>query len=104
MSDAPFLQLSDNWRLASDPLQWVIQRREGKQWRSVQFIASTREVLTRCLREMGAVVDKEAQLELDNLPGTFQEWRKTQKAPRRRNKAPSSAIQGRPLTGRREAA
>ena len=27
MRDIPFLQLSDNWRLASDPLQWVVQRR-----------------------------------------------------------------------------
>jgi len=52
MADIPFLQLSDNWRLAYDPLQWVIQKREGKQWRSEQFIASTREVLMRCLREM----------------------------------------------------
>ena len=104
MADTPFLQLSGNWRLASDPLQWVIQRREGKGWRSEQFIASTREVLMRCLREMGAVVDKEAQLELDNLPGTFREWKKTPSAPRRRNKTPSSAIQGSPLTGRREAA
>jgi len=104
MADTPFLQLSDNWRLASDPLQWIIQRREGKQWRSVQFIASTREVLVRCLRELGAVVDKEAQLELDNLPGTFREWKKTPSAPRRRNKTPSNAIQGDTLTDSREAA
>ena len=104
MSDAPFLRLSDNWRLASDRLQWVVQRREGKQWRGVQFIASTREVLMRCIRELGAAVDRNAQLELDNLPGTFQEWRETQKALRRRNKAPSNATPGDTLTGSREAA
>ena len=104
MSDAPFLGLSPRWRLAADRLQWVIQRRRGKEWRSEQFIASTREVLMRCLREMGAVVDREVQLELGNLPGTFREWRKTQSAPRRRFKASSNAVAGCSLMRSREAA
>ena len=104
MTDTPFLQLSDKWRLAHDPLQWVIQRRRADEWRSEKFIASTRDVLMRDLREMGAVVDEAALDELDDLPATFREWLKTQKASRKRFKASCGANPGVILTGSREAA
>ena len=72
MSDALFLRLSDNWRLASDPLQWVVQRRGAfdsktgeRRWNAVSFVATRREVLMRVLRELGAVTTPDGQDALD---------------------------------------
>ncbi len=113
MADIPFLQLSENWRLAADPLQWVIQRRGafkakigGRRWNAVAYIATRRDILFRVLRELEAEVDHNALDALDDLPQTFKEWKKDQakNTPRRRNKGGPSAIPGVILTGGRDAA
>ena len=107
MADTPFLQLSNNWRLASDPLQWVIQRRGSfdpktgeRRWNAVSFVATRRDVLFRVLRELEAEVSPDAQAALDDLPPTFNEWQKDHagNAARKRFKGGAGAIQGSPLT------
>ncbi len=83
IGDVPFLQLSDNWRLASDPLQWVVQRRGSfdvkrgeRRWNAVSFVATRRDILFRVLRELEAEVSPDAQAALDDLSQTFREWQK----------------------------
>ncbi len=113
MADTPFLQLSDDWRLASDPLQWVVQRRGSfdvkrgeRRWNAVSFVATRRDILFRVLRELGAEINPDAQADLDDLPQTFREWQKERagNAARKHFKGGAGAIQGSPLTDRREAA
>jgi hypothetical protein len=59
--------------LASDGLQWVLQRRKGKQWEGVKFIRSTKAHLADRMRQMMPAED--ADRLLDGLPETFDEWR-----------------------------
>lgn len=57
------------WALATDGIQWVVQRRAegGKHWTAVKFIRSTKVNLAGCL-------PPDAQCLLDGLPDTFDEW------------------------------
>lgn len=76
----PFLILSDKWAIGADRLQWIVYRRRahtrrGGQWEPVSFVACTKTVLLRCLREKGAVVTPSGEAALDALPDTFTEWR-----------------------------
>ena len=87
MVDRQFLRLSENWALAYDNGQWIMQRarrnrnaEDGLEWRAVAFVASDKGVLHRVLREKGAVIDSEGLEALRRLPGTFREWRDAQKA------------------------
>ncbi len=106
IGDVPFLQLSDNWRLASDLLQWVVQRRRGKTWAGVSFVATRRDILFRVLRELEAEVSPDAQAALDDLPQTFREWQKEHagNAARKRFKGGAGAVAGGSLMRSREAA
>ena len=56
MGDRQFV-VSGRWALAADSLQWMLQRQymnKGQPaWHSVSFVASTRDVLARCMRERG---------------------------------------------------
>ena len=63
---------SGDWALASDGLQWVLQRRSGGQWKAVSFIHSTKDVLARCMREKGCPAADQVVL-LDGLPPSFDE-------------------------------
>jgi hypothetical protein len=58
--------------LASDGLQWVLQRRKGKQWEGVNFIRSTKAHLAFRLK---GLPPEDADRLLDGLPDTFDEWR-----------------------------
>jgi len=78
----PFLQLSGTWRLASNPLQWIVQRRgsfdskrDKHRWTSLAYVATRRTTLMRVLREVDAEVDHNALDALDDLPQTFKEWK-----------------------------
>ena len=42
--------LSDRWRVSYDPLQWILEIRQGPRWRARSFCV-TREELLRCIRE-----------------------------------------------------
>jgi hypothetical protein len=68
-------RVSGNWALASDGLQWVLQRRGGGRWNAVSFVRSTKAVLTRCMskNEKGVPPADAARL-LALLPDTFDEW------------------------------
>ena len=79
MADRQFA-ISGKWALAADRLQWMVQRRymsKGQPgWQSVSFVASTRNVLARCMREKGCP-PADAERLLTGLPSTFEEWAKT---------------------------
>jgi len=71
------LVIADDWAVASDGIQWILQRRRmGTQqgWRPVSFVHSERDILARCMREKGVGVDTAALL-LSGLPETFDEWK-----------------------------
>src|SRR5215831_8336303 len=68
---------SGDWSIATDGLQWIVQRRrvvKGKtHWKPVSYVRSTKEILERCLRDAGVSPSDAAQL-LVGLPSTFDEW------------------------------
>jgi hypothetical protein len=78
MTDRQFA-ISGKWALAADRLQWMVQRRHMSKgqvkWQSVSFVASTRDVLARCLPEKGCP-PADAERLLAGLPATFKEWAK----------------------------
>ena len=88
MADKPLFDLDADarWRLAYDPLQWVLQRRKTlpcpsevgvvaeSRWRAVSFIAGDKRVLGRVLGEKGVVVTPEAQARLDAIPERFDDF------------------------------
>ncbi len=99
MADIQFLRLSENWALAYDKSQWIVQRRKapikkgGKcRWAGVSFVGSNKDILWRVLREKGAEVDHAARAYIDAMPDTFREW--VSVPPVRRFKAGHSAISG----------
>jgi hypothetical protein len=79
MSDRVFA-ISGKWALAADKLQWMVMRRytSGGQvkWQPVSFVASTKVILARCLREEGCP-QADAERLLAGLPSIFEEWAKT---------------------------
>ncbi len=99
VADRQFLRLSERWALATDGIQWIVQRARrnrnkegGLDWRAVAFVASDKGVLHRVLREKGAVIDSEGLEALRRLPDTFREW--VSMPPARRFKAGHSAMTG----------
>ena len=82
MADRQFA-ISGKWALAADRLQWMVQRQyisKGEiKWQSFSFVASTKDILARCLREKGCP-PKDAEPLLAGLPDTFAKWAKTRSA------------------------
>jgi hypothetical protein len=67
----------DNWALASDSLQWVLQRRTGpKNWTAESFVRTSKVILERCMREKGVPPHIAEQL-LEGLPDDFEAWHDT---------------------------
>jgi hypothetical protein len=66
-------RVSGRWALASDGLQWVLQRRKGKQWEGVKFIRSTKAHLAYRMKYLEVPPDDAERL-LEGLPDTFDEW------------------------------
>jgi len=64
---------SSGWALASDGIQWILQRRYNGQQKSVAFVRSSRGILARVMNEKG-VAPKTANELLETLPPTFTEW------------------------------
>jgi hypothetical protein len=50
MAGLPMIELGDGWRVAYDPLQWILQQRQGDRWRGHSFCC-TRAALLRCIRD-----------------------------------------------------
>ena len=74
------LPLGEGWALGADDLQWMVLRKfvrksEAQDWRAVSFVATTKDILRRVLREKGCQLSAEGQAALDALPETFKEWR-----------------------------
>lgn len=72
--DRQFLRLNDRWALAYDDLQWIVQRRAGREWKAWSFIATEKRILERVLREDGVKPTPEAERALRCLPDSFEEW------------------------------
>ncbi len=70
------LDLAPGWRLTSDALQWVIQRKQGSKWRPLHFVATKKAVLERIFREEGICLTPDARRAVDALPESFREWRR----------------------------
>ena len=67
-------RIDDDWALAADSLQWILQRRRAGGWRGVSFVSSSKDILARCMREKGVPPDAAAVV-LAGLPNTFRQWR-----------------------------
>jgi hypothetical protein len=67
-------RLNPQWRIIAcrHSIQWVLQRRKGKAWRSRCF-CRTREGLLLCAREYAAPIGGEALAILLRLPERFPE-------------------------------
>jgi hypothetical protein len=69
--------ISGNWALATDGVQWILQRRRqtngSPSWRPVAFVRSTAIILVRCMREHGVPPEDTDRL-IGGLPGQFGEW------------------------------
>ena len=79
MADRVFVTAGD-WGVASDGIQWSLQRRKPRGWCPVSFVRSTRDILARCMREKGVDADTAAHL-LAGLPTTFDEWKALSNSP-----------------------
>ena len=74
---SPVIALNDRWRVRlNDPLQWILERRQGRQsarrtgWVGSSFCA-TRRALIRNIREDCGEVDPEALCQVEALPEMF---------------------------------
>jgi hypothetical protein len=66
-------RVSGKWALASDGVQWIIQRQTGPDsWQAMKFIHSDKAWLAFRLRAMAPAAD--ADKLLDGLPDTFDDW------------------------------
>jgi len=76
MADRQFA-VSGDWALATDGLQWILQRRHARRraatWDPVSFVRSTKSILVRCMREKG-VPAEDARALFDPLPDCFDDW------------------------------
>ena len=88
MTDTPLFNLDaeGRWRLAYDPLQWIVQKRAGRAgidpssnrdsgFRGVFFIGSKKRSLGAFFREKQIKLTPEAYRRFRALPLTFAEFR-----------------------------
>ena len=75
-SDMIAATVTPNCRVVADNYQWIIQTRgdDAKLWKSRFYVATSKEVLLRTLKEMGIEPDPLGDTDLIDLPGTFKEW------------------------------
>jgi hypothetical protein len=72
-SNPLLVQLNEKWRVVVDPLQWILQRKDGgprsknSGWQSRSF-CTTRDGLLRCVRESCGDVEEFALAALHALP------------------------------------
>ena len=59
------------WAIATDGVQWILQRRRGDRWESLSFVRTTRDILARCMRQKGVRPDEMGLLA--GLPDRFQD-------------------------------
>jgi hypothetical protein len=64
------IAVSGRWAIATDGLQWILQRRKesvdrrsGKEiWQPMSFVCTTKEILTRCMEEKGTPLEDARRL------------------------------------------
>lgn len=83
MTERVVIRLSEKWAILADDCQWIVatarQRRAQRYWHPLRYIATTKAVLERNVRETGAIVDDTGRLALAGLPDTFRQWRDGQR-------------------------
>jgi hypothetical protein len=76
--DKQLFHLNDDWALAYDKNQWIVQRgwqyKGDIKWQSVSFIAGKKSLLERVLDDKGIQLTPNARKGLKSLPDTFKEW------------------------------
>ena len=84
-NDRIIVHLKNGWALGHDKHQWILLKAEicrpgvdfrhpSVRWRGVEFIASTKRILRRCMRERSVSPTPEAAEYTDAMPNTFREW------------------------------
>ena len=97
MTGRMVLRLSATWAVLADDRQWMLCRRRknaNSGWKPLSYVASSKAVLLRCLREKGAVVDAQGQAALDALPESFREWQRQMTRPASEVSVPEPATAG----------
>lgn len=68
--------LSPDWRLGCDRLQWILYQRQGSHWRARYFISNKKSALIHLLREEGAYpLIQAGETFLGGLSVTFEEFK-----------------------------
>ena len=68
-------QLNANWRVADDPPQWTLERRNSAtRWRAVKFIRE-RDHLLRRIDELCGDVDSQALEVIRSWPTGYVQWK-----------------------------
>ena len=97
MTGRMVLQLSATWAVLAVDRQWMLCRRRknpNSGWKPLSYVASSKAVLLRCLREKGAIVDVEGQAGLDALPESFRAWQRQMTEPAPEAPVPEPATAG----------
>jgi hypothetical protein len=74
MQDDKQFRVSGGWALASDGVQWIVQKWEGKRWRNLKYIRSDKAWLAYRLTKTLKVPPTDATRLLDGLPDSFDAW------------------------------
>ena len=84
MADRFLIQISRNWRLAEDDLQWILQRcRNGRRFQNERdhtgnwygrSFCRTRKALSRCVRENVKIEDDEDSALIEAAVARVQAW------------------------------
>jgi len=54
MADDRQIAVLDGWAIATDGIQWILQRARGDgRWRPVSFVRTSKAALCRCCHEAG---------------------------------------------------
>jgi hypothetical protein len=91
-SRQPLIRLSEKWGIGADHVQWIVMQYRAPDWRPLSFVATTKAVLLRCLREKEADISAKGQLALDSLPEDFQTWNSRRRTAVYGAVAPSDAV------------
>jgi hypothetical protein len=65
------VRLSDDWRIITDGIQWIVQQWRSPRWRSKAFVHSTKVVLRRVITELAPDISRTGLAALDHLPDRF---------------------------------
>jgi hypothetical protein len=73
MGGDPLFNLTPNARISADSNQWMLELRQPgkKSWRTASYIASTKKVLMRVLKEHDVTPTAEGTKHLASLPDRF---------------------------------